>query len=75
MNLEYGATCKIRHLKQDDFFMRGRWLYRMTGERKAQRYLILSDKTIAPHKSGERIVDLRSNVTLVLLPKQCEILG
>lgn len=75
MNIEYGNNCKVKHLKPGDFFMRGRFLYRMLEEKRAQRYSIISERKVKPAPLKERTVDLDSDVTLVYLPQSCEILG
>ena len=75
MNLKYGASCKIKHLKPGDFFLRGRWLYKMAEDCKARRYVMVTERKVEPHTLGERAVDPDSEVTLVYLPETCKVLG
>ena len=67
--------CKIKDLENGDFFLRGRWLYRMSNAARdnlqAQRCKILAHNKIEILK--EKKVDARSEVTLVTLPDTCEL--
>jgi len=68
--------CKIKDLEAGDFFLRGRWLYKMFNVTKnnmqAQRCKIISHNKVEIIKERKK-VDATSEVTLVTLPSTCQL--
>lgn len=68
--------CKIKDLGVGDYFLRGRWLYKMSNKRNnalyARRCEILAFNRVKV--MDNRKVDKDSEVTLVSLPDTCQVL-
>lgn len=75
MNISMQKDCYVRELKRGDFFMRGRWLYKLIEKRgkrcKAARCDILSSRKL--EVLTPRVMDVDSEVTLVKLPPECRL--